>query len=245
MWSLADRGARRQEAALPVKDPGLHAGRSSAAWRSRRASCSTGRERAAAPVDAGLLAVHESPPLRCLVRDMLLYSNNLMAELIGLSAAARLGDDRPTSPPRAHAADAPSRRSDARGRLAGRRARQPLRSRRRGPADAASARRARALRLARSGPARAAAGQRLVRHARQPLRRARRGAPGLGQDRRGQLRQCARRLPVPAVRSPGGVRDHDLGPRRARRLRCAAAPGPQAEAAAGPGTPARGRPRTG
>ena len=27
VWSLADRGARRQEAALPVKDPGLHAGR--------------------------------------------------------------------------------------------------------------------------------------------------------------------------------------------------------------------------
>ena len=48
-------------------------------------------QRAAAPVEAGLVAVHESPPLRYLVRDMLLYSNNMMAELIGLSAAARLG----------------------------------------------------------------------------------------------------------------------------------------------------------
>ena len=39
-----------------------------------------------------MLAVHESAPLRYLVQDMLLYSNNMMAELIGLAAAQRLGD---------------------------------------------------------------------------------------------------------------------------------------------------------
>ena len=49
-------------------------------------------QRVAAPVEAGLVVVHESAPLRHLVRDMLLYSNNMMAELIALSAAARLGD---------------------------------------------------------------------------------------------------------------------------------------------------------
>ena len=48
-------------------------------------------QRAAAPVEGGLIAVHQSAPLRYLVHDMLLYSNNMMAELIGLSAAARLG----------------------------------------------------------------------------------------------------------------------------------------------------------
>jgi D-alanyl-D-alanine carboxypeptidase/D-alanyl-D-alanine-endopeptidase (penicillin-binding protein 4) len=93
VWSLADRGARRQEAALPVKDPGLHAGRIF-----RRLALAQGilldrPERAGAPGDARVLAVHQSPPLRQLVRDMLLYSNNLMAELIGLSAARRLGHD--------------------------------------------------------------------------------------------------------------------------------------------------------
>jgi D-alanyl-D-alanine carboxypeptidase/D-alanyl-D-alanine-endopeptidase (penicillin-binding protein 4) len=36
--------------------------------------------------------VHESAPLRYLVQDTLVYSNNMMAELIGLAAAQRLGD---------------------------------------------------------------------------------------------------------------------------------------------------------
>jgi D-alanyl-D-alanine carboxypeptidase/D-alanyl-D-alanine-endopeptidase (penicillin-binding protein 4) len=92
VWRLADRGRRRQEASLPVKDPGLHAGRTF-----RRLALAQGilldrPQRAAAPSEAELLAVHQSPPLRELVRDMLLYSNNLMAELIGMSTARRLGD---------------------------------------------------------------------------------------------------------------------------------------------------------
>jgi D-alanyl-D-alanine carboxypeptidase/D-alanyl-D-alanine-endopeptidase (penicillin-binding protein 4) len=91
VWRVADRG-RFQQAALPVKDPGLHAGRVF-----RRLALAHGilldpPERGAAPGVAGLLAVHESPPLRQLVRDMLLYSNNLMAELIGLATAQRLGN---------------------------------------------------------------------------------------------------------------------------------------------------------
>jgi D-alanyl-D-alanine carboxypeptidase/D-alanyl-D-alanine-endopeptidase (penicillin-binding protein 4) len=49
-------------------------------------------QRGTAPADAKLLAVHESAALRHLLRDMLVYSNNMMAETIGLSAAARLGD---------------------------------------------------------------------------------------------------------------------------------------------------------
>jgi D-alanyl-D-alanine carboxypeptidase/D-alanyl-D-alanine-endopeptidase (penicillin-binding protein 4) len=48
--------------------------------------------RGVAPAGAVVLAVHESAPLRHLVHDMLLYSNNVMAELIGLAAAERLGN---------------------------------------------------------------------------------------------------------------------------------------------------------
>jgi serine-type D-Ala-D-Ala carboxypeptidase/endopeptidase (penicillin-binding protein 4) len=91
VWRLADRGRRLQGADLPVKDPGLHAG---AVFR--RLALAQGvllapPQRAAAPVEGGIIAVHQSAPLRYLVHDMLLYSNNMMAELIGLSAAARLG----------------------------------------------------------------------------------------------------------------------------------------------------------
>ena len=92
VWRLADRGGRRQATALPVKDPGLHAGHVF-----RRLALAQGislryPQRGAAPADATLLVAHESAPLRHLLRDMLVYSNNMMAETIGLSAAARLGD---------------------------------------------------------------------------------------------------------------------------------------------------------
>ena len=92
VWRVADRGRRYQERSLPVKDPGLHAGRFF-----HRLAAAQGIElgpplRGTAYPGAQLLAVHESVPLRRLLRDMLVYSNNMMAELIGLSAAARLGN---------------------------------------------------------------------------------------------------------------------------------------------------------
>jgi D-alanyl-D-alanine carboxypeptidase/D-alanyl-D-alanine-endopeptidase (penicillin-binding protein 4) len=91
VWRIADRG-RRQELTLPVKDAGMHAGNVF-----RRLAAAQGIElpaprRATAPRDAQLVAVHQSPPLRQLLRDMLLYSNNMMAEVIALQAASRLGD---------------------------------------------------------------------------------------------------------------------------------------------------------
>jgi D-alanyl-D-alanine carboxypeptidase/D-alanyl-D-alanine-endopeptidase (penicillin-binding protein 4) len=77
---------------LPVKDPGLHAG-----YVFRQLAGAQGISlgpplRGVTPGDAAVVAVHESAPLRYLVHDMLLYSNNMMAELIGLAAAQRLGD---------------------------------------------------------------------------------------------------------------------------------------------------------
>jgi serine-type D-Ala-D-Ala carboxypeptidase/endopeptidase (penicillin-binding protein 4) len=90
IWRVADRGRRRQASELPVKDPGLHAGH-----LFRRLALALDvvvgpPERGAAPPDATLIAVHESAPLRELVHGTLLYSNNMMAETIGLAAAQRL-----------------------------------------------------------------------------------------------------------------------------------------------------------
>ena len=98
VWRVADYGRRRQATDLPVKDPGLHAGHVF-----RRLALSQGivlgpPERGAAPEGTTLVAVHESAPLRQLVHDMLLYSNNMMAETIGLSAAQRLNSARGPDP---------------------------------------------------------------------------------------------------------------------------------------------------
>ena len=92
VWRVADRGRRRQMTELPVKDPGLHAG-----YVFRQLAAAQGISlgpplRGVTPPGAVVVAVHESAPLRYLVRDMLLYSNNVMAELIGLSTAQRLGN---------------------------------------------------------------------------------------------------------------------------------------------------------
>jgi D-alanyl-D-alanine carboxypeptidase/D-alanyl-D-alanine-endopeptidase (penicillin-binding protein 4) len=96
VWRVADRGGRRQRASLPVKDPGLHAGRVFRQLALAQGIPLASPERGAAPGGATLLAVHESMALRYLVRDMLVYSNNMMAEMIGLSAAARLSNDVPS-----------------------------------------------------------------------------------------------------------------------------------------------------
>jgi D-alanyl-D-alanine carboxypeptidase/D-alanyl-D-alanine-endopeptidase (penicillin-binding protein 4) len=92
VWRVADRGQRRQLAELPVKDPGLHAG-----YLFRQLAAAQGISlgpplRGVTPAGASVVAVHHSVPLRYLVQDMLVYSNNMMAELIGLATAQRLGD---------------------------------------------------------------------------------------------------------------------------------------------------------
>ena len=87
VWQLADRGARRSKRSLPVKDAGLYAGRVFADLARLQGIDLPSPERAARSAEGRLLAVHEGRPLRELVRDMLWYSNNLVAELIGLAAA--------------------------------------------------------------------------------------------------------------------------------------------------------------
>ena len=92
VWRVADRGRRRQLIELPVKDPGLHAGALFRRFAGAQGISLGSPLRGVTPAGASVLAVHESAPLRYLVQDMLLYSNNMMAELIGLSAAQRRGD---------------------------------------------------------------------------------------------------------------------------------------------------------
>jgi D-alanyl-D-alanine carboxypeptidase/D-alanyl-D-alanine-endopeptidase (penicillin-binding protein 4) len=92
VWRVADRGRRRQVTELPVKDPGLHAGYVFRQMAGAQGISLLPPARGATPTGALVLAVHESAPLRYLVHDMLLYSNNVMAELIGLTTAQRLGD---------------------------------------------------------------------------------------------------------------------------------------------------------
>jgi D-alanyl-D-alanine carboxypeptidase/D-alanyl-D-alanine-endopeptidase (penicillin-binding protein 4) len=94
LWQLADRGKRRQRTSLPVKDPTLHAGRLFRRFAADQGIAMAPPERGAAGAAAWRLATHESRELRHLLRDMLVYSNNAMAELIGMSAAETLG--RPT-----------------------------------------------------------------------------------------------------------------------------------------------------
>jgi D-alanyl-D-alanine carboxypeptidase/D-alanyl-D-alanine-endopeptidase (penicillin-binding protein 4) len=92
VWRVADRGRRRQVTELPVKNPGLHAGHVFRQLAASHGISLAPPVRGTTPTGAYVLAVHDSVPLRDLVQDMLVYSNNMMAELIGLSAAARLGD---------------------------------------------------------------------------------------------------------------------------------------------------------
>jgi D-alanyl-D-alanine carboxypeptidase/D-alanyl-D-alanine-endopeptidase (penicillin-binding protein 4) len=90
VWRVADRGRRRQASELPVKDPGLHAGNLFRRLALALDIVVGAPERGMAPADAILIAVHESAPLRQLLHDTLLYSNNMMAETIGLAAAQQL-----------------------------------------------------------------------------------------------------------------------------------------------------------
>ena len=194
VWQVADRGRRRM-ASLPVKDPGLHAGRVFRQFARSQGILLDPPQRGAAPASARLLAFHQSAPMRNLLRDMLVYSNNMMAEMIGLAAAQRLSNQ---PLPGLEAAgtlvvqhlgrlmpevDWSSATLGNHSGLDARRAPDP-----------ASARRDRPLRLAYRCAAGAAAWRRLVGHAGRPLRCARPVAPGLGQDRHDELRQRARRL---------------------------------------------------
>jgi D-alanyl-D-alanine carboxypeptidase/D-alanyl-D-alanine-endopeptidase (penicillin-binding protein 4) len=92
IWRVADRGRRRQVTELPVKDPGLHSGYVFRQLAGAQGISLAPPLRGLTPAGAYVLAVHESVPLRYLLRDTLVYSNNMMAEMMGLAAAQRLSN---------------------------------------------------------------------------------------------------------------------------------------------------------
>lgn len=98
-WSVA-RAALGTEGArwLPVRRPGAYAGDvfRTLAEAQGLALPAAGIVAGATPGDARVLVEHESEPLQEILRDMLKWSNNLTAEMVGMTAtAARSG--RPAS----------------------------------------------------------------------------------------------------------------------------------------------------
>lgn len=89
-WRLAPRAGGASSVWLPVTHPGL-----ATAHVFRRVASDAGvalpaPAPGAVPPSATLAALHRSEPLSVLARQVLRYSNNLSAELIGLAAARRL-----------------------------------------------------------------------------------------------------------------------------------------------------------
>lgn len=81
--------------ALPVDRPGQHAAEVLRWFAAAVGITLPPPARGRAPAAGRDLAAHESPPLREIVRAMLHYSNNQVAERLGLASAARLAGGAP------------------------------------------------------------------------------------------------------------------------------------------------------
>ncbi|MFO1209167.1 MAG: D-alanyl-D-alanine carboxypeptidase/D-alanyl-D-alanine-endopeptidase [Amaricoccus sp.] len=92
IWTLPKGGLQRQGSIwLPVRAPAAYSGAAFAALAGGAGLKLPGPEVVAAAPDAGVLAVHDSPPLAPVLREMLLYSTNLTAEVVGLRASQARG----------------------------------------------------------------------------------------------------------------------------------------------------------
>ncbi len=93
MWTVARSALNRDGSRwLPVRRPEIYAGdvfRALAAAQGIRLPAAEVAERL--PEGAGVLLSRESAPLPDLLRDMMKFSTNLTAEVIGMTASARLG----------------------------------------------------------------------------------------------------------------------------------------------------------
>lgn len=97
VWRLAAEREARGAVPLPVHDPGLQTAALFRELGARAGVVLPGPVRGTAPKDARPLARHTSPELSELVADMLRYSNNQMAETIGLGVGRTLAA-RPVAP---------------------------------------------------------------------------------------------------------------------------------------------------
>ncbi len=91
-WTVASKALGKGGARwLPVRRPGAYAADVFATMaRSHGIKLTAAKPAKRAPTGSDL-AVHQSPPLSVMLKAMLKYSNNLMAEMIGLSATAARG----------------------------------------------------------------------------------------------------------------------------------------------------------
>ncbi len=89
-WMLSPRAPGAGTEWLPVKQPGLYAGRVFRQLARMNGTALPPPERGTAPTDAREIARHTGQPLRRTVRAGLEFSNNLVAEMIGLAASRRL-----------------------------------------------------------------------------------------------------------------------------------------------------------
>ncbi|MEZ5837868.1 MAG: D-alanyl-D-alanine carboxypeptidase [Geminicoccaceae bacterium] len=90
-WSIVASARPKRSRAIPVRDVGMHAARNFALMARRLGIAMNDPERGTVPPKARLLRTISSKPLSELVEDMLLYSNNQLAETLGLVLSGSLG----------------------------------------------------------------------------------------------------------------------------------------------------------
>ena len=223
-WLLAPERSASGSTDLPVRDSGLQAGALFRAFSARLGVRLPPPVRGTPTGPLQRLAAHESRPLVEMLGDMLRYSNNQMAELIGLATSRRLVGHSLELEQFGRGGAGLSRRRDPRPGRTGPGSAQPFRAGRECPAHRPAARGPPGPWL--QGPAgRAVAGaapadRRLRRHARPSLRRCRPGARRLGQDRHAGRGQHARRLSARPQSAAAHFRHHG---RRRERAGAAAA----------------------
>ncbi len=92
IWTLPRDGLRRAGSVwLPVRAPAAYAGAALGGLAAAAGLALPAAEVAGAAPDAGALVVHDSLPLAPMLREMLLYSTNLTAEVTGLRASQARG----------------------------------------------------------------------------------------------------------------------------------------------------------
>ena len=90
-WSIVANARPNRPRPIPVRDVGMHAART-LAWLMRSMGIEVPEPvRAQPPENSKPIATIESKPVAELVEDMLLYSNNQVAETLGLAVIAHLG----------------------------------------------------------------------------------------------------------------------------------------------------------
>lgn len=90
-WSIVTSARPKKPRAIPVRDAGMHAARNLAILIRRLGVRIAAPERGRRPQHARLLRSVRSKPVEELIEDMLLYSNNQLAETLGLVTSTRLG----------------------------------------------------------------------------------------------------------------------------------------------------------